>query len=244
MITLIGTGHVFDLSKALLDIFEEKQPELLCVELDKQRYNALMLKQSNPEKYEEQSKNLPIIYKLLARFQNNMAEEYGVQAGDEMLTTIQYAQSHQLPLAFIDMNAQRLFTKMLKSMTFGEKIKMFFSGFAGFFVSKKRVEKELDKLEDNFDAYMNEIGKKFPTIKRVLVDERNQHMVQQLALAGEQYDKIIAVVGDGHVPGLSELLKKKEIEFETVRLNEIRNKKVKSDDPSVASFSTNYEDVN
>jgi len=121
---------------------------------------------------------------------------------------------------------------------------MFFSGFAGFFVSKKRVEKELDKLEDNFDAYMNEIGKKFPTIKRVLVDERNQHMVQQLALAGEQYDKIIAVVGDGHVPGLSELLKKKEIEFETVRLNEIRNKKVKSDDPSVASFSTNYEDVN
>ena len=244
MITLIGTGHVFDLSKALLDIFDEKQPELLCVELDKQRYHALMLKQSDPEKYEEQSKNLPIIYKLLSRFQDNMAKEYGVQAGQEMLTTIQFAQSRQLPLAFIDMNAQRLFTKMLKSMTFREKIRMFFSGFAGFFVSKKRVEKELDKLEDNFDIYMEEIGKKFPTIKRVLVDDRNQYMAQQLVMANEQYGKIIAVLGDGHVPGISEMLKKKEIEFETIRLKDIRNKKVKPGDTSTASFSMNYEDIN
>ena len=244
MITLIGTGHVFNLSQALLDIFEEKQPDVLCVELDKQRYHALMLKQSDPEKYEEHSKKLPIIYKLLARFQDNMAKEYGVQAGQEMITTIQYAQSHQLPIAFIDMNAQRLFARMLKSMTIREKFKMFFSGFAGFFVSKKRVEKEMDKLEDNFDKYMDEIGKKFPTIKRVLVDERNQYMVQQLAVATEQYEKIIAVVGDGHVPGLSELLKKKKIEFETIRLKELRSKKVKSGDPSTASFSTNYEDIN
>jgi len=243
MITLIGTGHVFDLSKALLDIYDEKQPDVFCIELDKQRYHALMLKQSDPEKYEQQSKNLPIIYKLLSRFQDSMAEEYGVQAGQEMLTTIQYAQSHSLPLAFIDMNAQRLFTKMLKSMTIREKIRMFFSGFAGFFISKKRVEKELDKLEDNFDVYMDEIGKKFPTIKRVLVDERNQYMVQQLVLASEQYENIIAVVGDGHVPGLSELLKKKEVEFETIRLKELRNKKVKPGDPSTASFSTNYKDI-
>jgi pheromone shutdown-related protein TraB len=243
MITLIGTGHVFNLSQALLDIFDEKQPELLCVELDRQRYHALMLKQSDPEKYEEQSKNLPIIYKMLSRFQDSMAKEYGVQAGEEMLTTINYAQSHNLPLAFIDMNAQRLFSKMLRSMTFKEKIRMFFSGFAGFFVSKKRVEKELENIENNFDKYMDEISKKFPTVKRVLVDERNQYMVQQLATANEQYGKIIAVIGDGHMPGISELLTKKEIEFEVVRLSEIRNKEIKTDDASTASFSMNYQDV-
>lgn len=240
MITLIGTGHVFNLSQALLDIFDEKQPDVLCVELDKQRYGALMLKQSDPEKYEEQSKNLPIIYRLLSRFQDSMAKEYGVQAGQEMITTIQYAQSHQLPIAFIDMNAQRLFAKMLRSMTIREKLKMFFSGFAGFFVSKKRVEKEMDKLEGNFDKYMDEIGKKFPTIKRVLVDERNQYMVQQLSSANEQYSKIIAVVGDGHIPGLSEMLNKREIEFEAIRLKELRSKEIKTDDTSTASFSMQY----
>jgi pheromone shutdown-related protein TraB len=241
MITLIGTGHVFDLSKQITEIFNQKQPDILCVELDNQRYQGLMLKQTNPEKYEQASKDQPIIYKLLARFQNNLAKEYGVQAGQEMITTIEYAQSHQIPLAFIDMNAQNMFSKMLKKMSMKEKIKIMFSGIGGFFISKKRVEKELDNIQENFDVYINEIGKKFPTIKRVLIDERNAFMMQHLISASEKYEKIIAVVGDGHIPGLVDLLKKKGITYETIRLNEIKDKKVEVDDASTASFSIEHK---
>ena len=43
MITLIGTGHVFNLTQQLLDIFDEIRPEIICVELDKQRYDAKYL---------------------------------------------------------------------------------------------------------------------------------------------------------------------------------------------------------
>ena len=243
MITLIGTGHVFNLSQALLDIFEEKQPELLCVELDKQRYDALMLKQSDPEAYKKSEKNVPILYKLLARFQEGMANEYGVTAGAEMLTTIDFARNHQLPLAFIDMNAQRLFKKMLKKMTIREKISIMFSGLGGLFVNKKRVEKELNKIDKDFDKYIEQIGEKFPTIKRVLIDERDMHMIQHLTTANEQYGKIIAVVGDGHIPGLSKLLDKKEIEYETIRLSELRNNKPADHDPSTASFSMEYREM-
>lgn len=244
MITLIGTGHVFNLSQALLNIFDEKQPDILCVELDKQRYSALMLKQTDPEKYEESAKNQPVIYRMMARFQDGMAQEYGVQAGEEMLTTINYAQTHQLPIAFIDMNAQHLFKKMLRQMTFREKIRLMFSAFGGFFVSKKRVEKELGNIEKNFDKYIEQIGDKFPTIKRVLIDERNQHMVSQLAIANDKFEKIIAVVGDGHVPGFTELLTKKEIDFEIVRLSELR-KFDNSDesDSSTASFTVSNKNL-
>ena len=241
MITLIGTGHVFNLSAALLNIFDEKQPEILCIELDKQRYNAMMLKQSDPEKYEEASKGQPAIYKLLARFQDGMANEYGVQAGDEMLTATNYAQSHQLPLAFIDMNAQNLFSRMLKEMTIREKLSIMFSGIAGLFVSKKRVEKELVTIEQNFDAYIEQIGKKFPTIKRVLIDERNAYMVQQLVTASEKYEKIIAIVGDGHIPGLSKLLDKKKVEYETIRLRQLRDFTPSATDSSSASFSIEHK---
>ncbi len=115
MITLIGTGHIFDLSSALIEIFDENLPETICVELDRQRFNALMMKNTNPEGYKNASKNAPIIYKMLARFQNNMAKEYGVNAGDEMLTAVKYAQSHQIPLEFIDMNAQKLFSDAVSS---------------------------------------------------------------------------------------------------------------------------------
>ena len=242
MIILIGTGHVFNLSQGLLNIFDEKQPEILCVELDKQRYDALMAKHANPEGYKNMRRDVPIIYKLLSRFQDGMAKEYGVVAGEEMLTTINYAKSHQLPVAFIDMNAQRLFSRMLKSMSFSERIKLLFSGFAGFFINKKRVEKEIGKIEKNFDKYLDEIGNKFPTIKRVLIDERNQYMAKQLETANEKYERIVAVVGDGHIPGLSEILTKKELVFETIRLNEIRNQVSLDYDSSSASFSLKYKE--
>jgi len=242
MITLIGTGHVFDLSSALNAIFDEKQPDIICVELDKQRYNAIMMKASNPKAYEAAKKNLPFIYRMLAKFQESMASEYGVNAGDEMLAAINYAQSHGLPAEFIDMNAQNLFIKMWRSMPFSEKFRLLLSGFGGLFISKKRVEKELKNIQDDFDVYIEEIGKKFPTIKTTLIDKRNDYMVNRIASLNENYEKIMVVIGDGHVPGISKILKSKDIEFETIRLSELRNQKPeKSDaDSSSASFSINY----
>lgn len=242
MITLIGTGHVFDLSSALLRIFDEKNPDVVCVELDKQRYNALMIKLTNPEAYKETGKNLPLLYKLLARFQDSMAKEYGVTAGDEMLTAINYAQSHQLPVEFIDMNAQYLFQKMLKSMPLSEKLKLMFTGFGGFFVSRKRVEKELNNFENNFDKYIEQIGEKFPTIKRVLIDERNAYMVQKLVEINGQHERVVALIGDGHVPGISGLLSEKNIVFETIRLSELRSQKESGYDSATASFNINYKE--
>lgn len=241
MITLIGTGHVFDLSSTLLRVLDEKNPDVVCVELDKQRYNALMMKLSNPEGYKSASRQVPFVYRLLARFQDRMASEYGVTAGDEMLMAINYAHGHQLPVRFIDMNAQYLFSKMLRSMPLLEKLKLFLTGFGGFFVSKGHVEKELSRFEKDFDKYIEQIGEKFPTIKRVLIDERNQYMIQQLTKANEQYEKVVAVVGDGHIPGLSDLLKMKDTEFETIRLRELRNQKTPKSDSTTASFTMEYK---
>ena len=202
-----------------------------------------MLRESNPDEYEKARKNAPIIYKLLARFQDSMAKEYGVEAGDEMITAINYARTHQLPVGFIDMNAQYMFAKMLKKMSFSEKIKIMLTGFSAFFISKKHVEKELSKFENNFDDYISQVGDKFPTIKRVLIDERNNHMVKQIIKANEEYEKVIVVIGDGHVPGMSDLLKSKNVEFETIRLNELRKQSEMKSDTSSASFSLEYKEI-
>ena len=240
MITLIGTGHVFNLKDALLDIFDEKKPEVIGVELDAQRYQAIMMKQQNPQEYEASKKNLPVIYRLLGRFQDSMASEYGVQAGDEMLTAISYAQTHGIPAEFIDMNAQTLFIKMWKSMPFSEKFRLFLSGFAGIFVSKKRVEQELKHFQDDYDTYIEEIGKKFPTIKTTLIDKRNDYMVNNILQLTQRYNAIIVCIGDGHVPGMSTLLLSKGMEIETIRLSDLRNYTPKERDSSSAGFSINY----
>jgi len=241
MITLIGTGHVFDLSTAIQGIFEEKQPECICVELDSQRYQALIMRNTDPVRYEASKKNLPIVYKMLARFQESMAKQYGVNAGDEMLTAITYAQTHQLPVEFIDVNAHHLFTTMWKTMPFTEKFRLLISGFLGFFINKKTVEAELKHYQDNFDAYIEQIGKKFPTIKRVLIDERNQHMTNNLISLHEKHQKIIACVGDGHISGITKLLQEKNISCETIRLVDLQNMKIKKTDGVSAHFSVSYK---
>ena len=240
MITLIGTGHVFNLSAALLDIFSQKEPEVVGVELDPQRYQAILLRNTDPATYHASKKNLPLIYRVLAQFQESMAEQYGVNAGDEMLSAINYAQTHQLPVAFIDTNAQQLFTQMWRTMPFFEKLRLMLSGVAGLFVSKKRVEQELKSYQQNFDTYLEEIGKKFPTIKRTLIDERNELMARRLAELHEKHQKIVVCVGDGHVPGISKLLEQKQIPFETIRLQQLQNYKPPETDGSTASFSVNY----
>jgi pheromone shutdown protein TraB len=241
MITLIGTGHVFDLSVALLSIFEKKEPEIIGVELDPQRYQAILLRNTDSASYHATKKNLPIIYKVLARFQESMAEQYGVSAGDEMLTAIHYAQSRQLPVAFIDTNAQQLFTSMWNTMPLTEKLRLLISGVAGFFLSKKRVEQELKNYQQNFDSYIQEVGKKFPTIKRTLIDERNEHMALRLVELHEKHRKIVACVGDGHVPGISKLLEEKQIPFETIRLRELQEPSITETDGSSAHFSIHYK---
>jgi len=239
MITLIGTGHVFDLSSALTEIFDRKLPDTICVELDRQRFSALMMKNTNPEGYRNARRNVPFIYRILARFQDSLAKEYGVNAGDEMLTAVKYAQSYQIPLEFIDMNAQRLFSNMLRSMSLSEKFKLLLSGFGGLFISKKKVESELKKIENDFDSYVEQIAIKFPTIKRTLIDERNSYMTEKLVKLSEGKQNIIACVGDGHISGISKLLERKNIEYETIRLGELRNMKGKFD-TETASFSMEY----
>lgn len=240
MITLIGTGHVFNLANALLSIFDTINPDIVCVELDQQRYQAMILRQTQPETYEKTRQDLPFVYRLLAQFQEDMAKQYGVHAGDEMLTAITYAQSHALPVAFIDTDAQKLFNTMWRTMPMTEKLKLMLSGFAGFFVSRKRVEQELKNYQDNFTTYIEEIGKRYPTIKRILIDERNQHMVSKLIELHQQYQRIVVCIGDGHVPGISLLLQDKQIPFETIRLHDLQTRPVPEGDGSAAHFSFEY----
>ena len=241
MITLIGTGHVFKLSYQLLNIFDTINPDALCVELDNQRYQSLMMKQYDPEQYEQAAKKLPYIYRKLADFQEELAKRYGVQPGDEMLTTITYAHSHQIPLVCIDVHAQNMFKKMIKEMSLSEKTKFFLSGIGSIFVPKKNIDKEVKNITNNVESYLTIIGKKFPTIKKVLIDDRNTYMAKNLIKLHETYENIIAVLGDGHIQGIASLLQQQNIAPKIIRLKELQDYTPPQTDQATASFHEDYQ---
>jgi pheromone shutdown protein TraB len=216
MITLIGVGHVFAISENVKEIIRSKRPEVVCLELDQARYNALVQK--------EHTGAVPLQYKLLAYFQRRMADKFGTEVGDEMMAAVGAAQEVGARVALIDLDATRVFSQLWKRMSMKERINLLWGGFAGLFVSKKVVEKEMDKYEGNEEQYLEALGEGFPTIKEVLIDDRNKHMALQLSSLAAQHKNIIAVVGDGHISGILASLGTTEVE--TVRLKDIRAGKI------------------
>ena len=59
---------------------------------------------------------------------------------------------------------------------------------------------ELLKKQDQLEALMGEMGKAFPEIKKRLIDERDIYLAQKLRAAPGE--RIVTVVGAGHVPGM------------------------------------------
>ena len=195
-IVLIGVGHIFDIGTKIKNIISQEAPQAVAIELDRRRLQALL----NPVK----KKGLNI-YSLLSLSQAIMAKKFGVMVGNEMLAAIEFAKEKDMPLYYIDMDSYVVINKLWRKIKFKDKLKIILSAFVSLFLSKKKIEKELDKLENN--GIIEEMEKYFPELKKILVDERNEYMVRNLLRIIEEYDKIVAVVGEGHVNGMENLLK-------------------------------------
>lgn len=212
MITIVGVGHVFAISEGVKDLIRSRRPEVVCLELDPGRYRALV--------HKEESRAVPIQYRLLGYFQKRMATKFGTEVGDEMLAAVDAAREVGAKVALIDMDAVMVFSRLWKRMSFKEKLHLIGGAFVGLFASKERVEKELGKYEESSDQYMELLGEGFPSIKEVLIDDRNRFMANRLSELASQHARIVAVVGDGHVSGIVSGLSGSEVE--TVRLKDLR----------------------
>jgi pheromone shutdown protein TraB len=231
MITLIGVAHVFDISRSLENAIVKANPSVVCVELDPARYHALYSKGKERE--------LPFIYMMLARFQEKIAKKYGTEVGSEMITAIETAKTLNAKLAFIDMEASKIVAQFWKSMTFSERVKLFFALFTSIFIRKKRIEKELERFEENDEYYMESFGKEFPTAKTILIDDRNVYMAESILKLSEKYENIVAVIGDGHVEGIKKLLQTPDIEI--IRLSQLRSSESQKVDEVTISYNIQYE---
>jgi pheromone shutdown protein TraB len=217
MITLLGVGHVFDIGGRVKEVIRDRMPNVVCIELDDYRYYALTHK-------EEVKGWEPPLHMLLAAFQRRIAKMYKVEVGSEMIAAVDAAKEVGARVAFIDMESDLVFKRIMEEMTFEEKVKFAVSLFLGFFVRKKDVERELERFQmDSSTDLMSTFGKEFPSIKRVLIDERNQYMAAIIRELGKTHERIVVVIGDGHVKGIQALIKDNfKDQVEVIRLKEVR----------------------
>ena len=91
---LIGTAHVIDLSLPLERHIKNFNPDLIALELDKQRWYALKMESRRTEG--------PFYLRILAYLQRYLGDSFGSSPGAEMVVATNIGNSIGAKLAFID----------------------------------------------------------------------------------------------------------------------------------------------
>lgn len=130
-ILLVGTGHVLEKSvKEVEEVIEREKPDIVAVELDKGRYNALKgeMKELSPkEMLSSGNPFLILTHWLLAYVQRKMGAELGIKPGADMLAAITKAEELGCKIALIDRPIEITMQRFWKKMRFWEKLKILFS---------------------------------------------------------------------------------------------------------------------
>lgn len=204
MITIVGTGHVFNLAEPVAFIVKNTWPDAVLLELDVGRMNAMTVAQSGDAPAEEPE--MSAIYRQAVRYQQRMSEEHGAKLGGEFLAAINAGKLAGAAIIPIDTDAMRVMNEMWAEMSTKERIRYRLSGISDSIGGKRKVADVQKSFANDEEAYIEGMRGRYPTLVRKLIDERNQHMADQINKASEIYRNIVVIVGDAHVEGISKLL--------------------------------------
>ena len=209
-IVLIGTAHVSKRSaEEVREVIEEVQPDTVCIELCQSRYESIV----NRDKWKnmdiikiirEKKTSLFFVSLLMSSFQKRMAKQLGVEPGLELVEGINAAKDSNAKLVLADRDIQATFMRIWRNMGFIGKMRLFFMIILSTFEQEDINEEEMEKLknQDMLTIVLSEFAKSFPGLKETLIDERDKYLAQKIKHSPGE--KIVAVVGAGHVPGILE----------------------------------------
>lgn len=209
-IYLIPTAHVSTESvEVVRETIEEVRPDSVCIELDKARFENIQKpnrwKNTNViDIIKEKKVGLLIANLILSSYQKNVAKKLKTTPGMEMIQGMKSAEEIGAQLVLADRDIQTTFLRIWRSMSFTEKMKLIGSFLFGMDDDEEISEEDLEDMmvRENLEEIISDMGSEFPQIARILLHERDQYLANKIKNAPGE--KIVAVLGAAHVPGISE----------------------------------------
>ena len=207
-ICLIGTAHVSpDSVEEVKRIITDEKPDHVCVEIDAGRYKSMTQKQSwkdmNIVKIIKEQKSFLLIANLmLSSFQKRMGSSVGIKPGEDMKAAIETSKEEGIGFSFSDREVQVTLKRAWAKSNFWDKNKVLAVLLSSAFSSEEASAQDIEDLKDRneLEGMMDELAKELPKVKEVLIDERDQYLAISTYKRSE--NKIVSVVGGGHVPGM------------------------------------------
>jgi pheromone shutdown-related protein TraB len=210
-IRLVGTAHVSQKSvEEVRSTIEEFQPDIVGVELDRGRFISLTQEVAEPsvtDILKGGNFGRLLVQWVLTYIQQRIGVETGVKPGAEMLVAIEEAEAHQKPVALIDRDIRITLARFWGMMGIWEKIKLI-GALIYSLVGVESQEIDVDEFtnQDVVSAAMEEFRKFSPQGAQALIDERDAYLAHQILMLGSRYERVLAVVGAGHIRGVQRYL--------------------------------------
>ncbi len=213
---IIGTAHVIDLSSPLEGYIRDFEPTTVALELDRERWFAL---QTNAK-----STNAPFFLKILSNIQKYLGDYFGSSPGSEMLVAGKVANSLGAEIKLIDKAIVPTIMGAWKNMPWIELWRIIKEGIFSF-IGRGDNNFGNSMASGDFTKELNEFSEHYPVTKFHLIDSRDTYMCKNLVklFRHNPNGRIVAVVGEGHVDGMS--LKLRSIKPKIVRLRDLLSRK-------------------
>ncbi|MBW2988999.1 TraB/GumN family protein [Candidatus Woesearchaeota archaeon] len=215
-LSIIGTSHIAKQSlDEVKEAIEKKKPDVIALELDKQRLYALM----SSKKEKVRLYNIfkigfkGFLFSLIGAWAEKKLGEYvGVMPGSEMKQAVRLARKNKIELALIDQNIEITLRRLSKSITWKEKWNFIVDVFKAVALRKREVEFDLRTVPSKkiIKKLVGKVKKRYPNIYKVLIEERNKVMAKKLVklMKMKEDKKILAVMGAGHEDEIIDMVKK------------------------------------
>ena len=215
-IILVGTAHVSqDSVDEVRRVIDEEQPDHICLELDKGRYESKTKEQSyanmNLTKVFKEGKTFLVLANTaLASFQKKMGNQTGSAPGEEIIGASKIAEEKGIPYSFCDREIATTLKRAWAKSNLWNKAKLMGALLSSAFDKEEFKPEELEELKksDTLQEMMNELAKELPGAKEALIDERDRYLATNIMEAPGH--KKVAVIGAGHANGIIKTMEKLE----------------------------------
>jgi len=215
-ILLIGTAHVSrDSARLVHHVIHDEKPDMVCVELCATRLKSVRDKDKwrnmDIVKVIKDKKALLLLMNLmLASFQKRIADKFDIKPGQEMINAIEAADKTGAGIVPADREIQTTLSRVWRSMGIWAKLKLLFQLIFSLSNSEEISEEDIEQMkqEDILKTILSDVKKSHPVIEKILIDERDQYLTEKIRQTSGE--KIVAVVGAGHVPGIKRYLTSQE----------------------------------
>lgn len=215
-IILVGTAHVSqDSVDEVRTVIDEEQPDHICLELDKGRYESKTKEQSyanmNLTKVFKEGKTFLVLANTaLASFQKKMGNQTGSAPGEEIIGASRIAEEKGIPYSFCDREIATTLKRAWAKSNLWNKAKLIGTLLSSAFDKEEFTPEQLEELKksDTLQELMNELSKELPGAKEALIDERDRYLATNIMKAPGH--KKVAVIGAGHANGIIKTMEKLE----------------------------------